>query len=238
MENQLIELYLFVCHIYDTRSETCFQRLSNNSKPHLTDQELVTIWFFAHFNEKYEKKQIHRFILTYWKQWFPRLPSYQTFCYRANLLEPTFQTIGAELFAHLRNSQIPELDHLIDSFRVMLARGGHAYTARIARELADIGFCAAKKTYFHGVRLHCLAVRRFARLPSPSQIWLCEASDHDSTAAREQYLELPNTTLMADLAYPESEFKASLKQQNTQLYTGYKKPKGKDLTKFENITTA
>ena len=26
MEIQLIQLYLLVCHIYDTRSETCFQR--------------------------------------------------------------------------------------------------------------------------------------------------------------------------------------------------------------------
>src|SRR5215204_7672567 len=103
MENQLIQLYLFVCQIYDTRSATCFQRLSNNSKPQFTDQELITIWFFAHFNEKYQKKQIHRFIRAYWKQWFPHLPSYQTFCYRLNLLEPTFQTIGAELLARLRS---------------------------------------------------------------------------------------------------------------------------------------
>ena len=114
----------------------------------------------------------------------------------------------------------------------MLAQNGHAYTARVARELADVGYCAAKKTYFHGVRLHCLASRRFAQLPNPSQIWLCEASHHDSTAAREQLLELPNTTLIADLAYPEAEFELSLAGQNTRLFTGYKKPKGKDLTKF------
>jgi hypothetical protein len=28
MENQLIQLYVLVCHVYDTQSETCFQRLS------------------------------------------------------------------------------------------------------------------------------------------------------------------------------------------------------------------
>ena len=44
MENQLIQLYLLVCHIYDTRSEICFQRLSNNSEPRFTDQELVAIY--------------------------------------------------------------------------------------------------------------------------------------------------------------------------------------------------
>ncbi len=51
-------------------------------------------------------------------------------------------------------------------------------------------------------------MRRFERLPNPSQIWLCEASYHDLTAAKEQHLELPNTTLIADLAYPRTEFPA------------------------------
>jgi hypothetical protein len=59
VENQLIELYLFVCQIYDTRSATCFQRLSNNSKPRFTDQELVCIWFFGHLDGKFTKLQIY-----------------------------------------------------------------------------------------------------------------------------------------------------------------------------------
>lgn len=233
MENQLIELYLFICQIYDTRSDTCFQRLSNNRQPIFTDQELVCIWFFGHLNQKFNKRQIYDFIRHYWRDWFPQLPQYQTFCYRLNLLEQTFQSIGAELFDRLGSSSTPEGDHLIDSFPVMLASGGHAYRARVAREIADTGYCAAKKTYFHGLRLHTIAARRFQRLPNPAQIWLCEASHHDSTAAREQFLELPNTCLIADLAYPEPEFEASLKKQNTRLLTGFKKPKGGDLTRFE-----
>jgi lipoprotein NlpI len=44
---------------------------------------------------------------------------------------------------------------------------------------------------------------------------------------------LPNTTLIADLAYPEPDFRLTLNRQNTNLYTGRKKPKGADLTKFE-----
>lgn len=233
MKNQLIELYLFVCHIYDTRSNTCFQRTSNNSKPAFTDQELVSIWFFAHFNAKFNKYQIYNFVLDYWADWFPHLPKYQTFCYRLNLLEQTFQTIGAELFVYLQAGQTPEYDHLIDSFPIMLAQNGHAYRAKVAREMADVGYCAAKKTYFHGVRLHTIAQRRFEQLPNPSQIWLCEASHHDSTAAREQHLKLSNSTLIADLAYLENQLERSLKEQNTQLLTGRKKPKGKDLTKLE-----
>jgi hypothetical protein len=127
MENQLIQLYLFVCQIYDTRSTTCFQRASNNSKPRFTDQELVCIWFFGHLEGKFNKQQIYDLIVNYWAAWFPTLPSYQTFCYRLNLLDQTFQSIGAELFAHLYSAQTSELDHLIDSFPVMLAQHGHSY---------------------------------------------------------------------------------------------------------------
>lgn len=48
MENLLIEIYLFVCSVDDTSSQTCYQRLSNNREPEFTDQELITIWLFAH----------------------------------------------------------------------------------------------------------------------------------------------------------------------------------------------
>ena len=46
MENQQIQLYLFVCQIYDTRSNTCFQRASNNSQPEFTDQEIMTTYIY------------------------------------------------------------------------------------------------------------------------------------------------------------------------------------------------
>jgi hypothetical protein len=97
MENQLIQIYLFVCQVYDTHSDTCFQRLSNNREPEFTDQELITIWLFAHLNDKFRKKQMHSFIKNYWSDWFPLLPSYQTFCHRLNRLESSFQTLGGVL---------------------------------------------------------------------------------------------------------------------------------------------
>lgn len=58
---------------------------------------------------------------------------------------------------------------MIDSLPVMLARGGHAYTATVARETADVGYCASKKQYFHGVRLHAIARRRSGQLPAPNK---------------------------------------------------------------------
>jgi hypothetical protein len=90
MENLLIEIYLFVCHVYDTSYATCYQRLSNNRAPLFTDQEIITIWFLAHLEGCFEKKRMYRLIENYWHDWFPRLPSYQTFVLRLNRLEQTF----------------------------------------------------------------------------------------------------------------------------------------------------
>ncbi len=230
MENLLIDIYLFVCRVYDTSPATCFQRLSNNSRPEFTDQELITIWFFAHLEGCFEKKKMHRLILNYWREWFPRLPSYQTFVLRLNRLEPTFQTFGAALSGALAAARTSEVDHLVDSLPVMLARHGHSYSARVGREVADIGFCAAKKTRFHGVRLHCIAQRRASRLPLPGQIWLCAASHHDSKAFIEQQPELASTELFGDLAYPTPAIISHLKEQQTRLIAPRKKPKGTDLT--------
>ncbi len=233
MENQLIQLYLLVRHIYDTRSETCFQRLSNNAKPHFTDQELVTIYLFGHLQGVFEKKAMHKLIANYWRAFFPRLPSYQTFVARLNQLEPTFQTIGGYVQRRVAEHLAPEADHLIDSLPIMLAKGGHAYSAKVAREVSDVGYCASKKTYFHGLRLHTIARRRSGQLPVPQQLWLREASVHDLRSAREQAVELPNSSLMGDKAYLDPTLAAMLEAQQTTLSAPRKKPKGQELSATE-----
>jgi len=167
MENLLIEIYLFVCQTYDTSSATCYQCLSNNRDPEFTDQELITIWFFTHLEGCFEKKKLHTLIRKYWQPWFPNLPSYQTFVLRLNRLEPTFQTFGTLLSGALAATRTPEFDRLGDSLPVLLAQHDHSYRARVGREIADIGFCAAKKTRFHGVRLHLIAQRRMDACRSP-----------------------------------------------------------------------
>src|SRR5437764_270483 len=103
---------------------------------------------------------MHQLIEKYWREWIPRLPSYQTFVLRLNRLEPTFQTFAALLSDALAALSVPEFDHLVDSLPMMLASHGYSYGARVGREIADIGFCAAEKTRFHGVRLHLIAQRR------------------------------------------------------------------------------
>lgn len=231
---QLIRLDLLICELYDMRRDTCFQRLSNNANSDgITDQELVTIYCFGHLHGHFEKNAMHQFIRQYWAEYFPKLPSYQTFVARLNRLEPTVQSLGAEVQARLHLSHLPEVDQVLDSLPVMLARGGHAYTASVARETADVGYCASKKQYFHGVRLHAIAQRRSGQLPCPQKIWLREASCHDLRGVKEQAPEMPTTTLFADRAYADQAFQEQLLAQGTTLCTPKKKPKGKELSQAE-----
>jgi hypothetical protein len=232
MKNQLIQLYVLVCQIYDSQSCLKYQR-GSNFKPRFTDQELITVYLFGHLNGLYQKKAIYRFTRHYWREWFPDLPSYQAFNRRLNLLEQAFHSIAACLLSTLADAQAGEVDHLIDSMPVMLASGAFSRRARVARDVANVGYCAAKRLHFHGVRLYFIASRRAGRLPLPKTVWLREASVHDLTSVRQRQVWLPNSTLLGDKAFCDAALKAEFKQQNTLLLTPKKKPKGKELGCFE-----
>lgn len=233
MENTLIQIYLFVCQTYDTCSMSCFQRASNNAKPNFTDEEILTIYLFAHLNQKYQKKQMHEFIKNYWADWFPALPAYQTFVFRLNQMEQTFQSFGQVLIESLNRVVDPAVDSIVDSFPVMLASDGHSYGARVAREIAAAGYCAAKRTRFHGVRLHFIGKRQSQRLPVPAQVFLASAAHHDGQFLKQQNINLPQTTLFGDLAFADKKLVADFHQQHTKLLVGTKKQKGKELSEFE-----
>lgn len=54
---QLIELYLIVCALHDQCRRACWHRLSNNAAAAgITDQELITIYWFGHAQQRFEKK--------------------------------------------------------------------------------------------------------------------------------------------------------------------------------------
>ena len=191
------------------------------------------MYWFSHLQRRYEKKAMHEFISDYWREFFPKLPAYQTFVARLNQLEPTFQSIGAQLQARLSREQAAAVDHVIDSMPIALARGGHADTAKVARETADIGYCASKKLFFHGVKLHTIASCRSGHLPLPQQLWLREASCNDLRSVKEQGIELPLTTLFGDKAYADAAFTATLHEQGTTLRTPQKKLKGQEPSTWE-----
>lgn len=234
MKNQVIQIYLLVCQLYDSHSSLKYQR-DSNFKPVFTDEEIITIYLFGQLNEKFNHRQIHEFIREYWSDWFPRLPSYQAFNRRLNQLADNFQL----LFAHLletvnRNQPARGLDYLIDSLPVMLAVGTRAKRGRVALEIAKTGFCATKQINFHGVRLHSINNRQAGALPTPARLWLREGNVHDLAALREIADELPSgINLFGDKAYADAQFKADLKRREIRLLTPLKKSKKQALTKCQ-----
>ena len=61
MELQLIQLYLWVCSVYDIHPLLKYLRLSNNWQPIFTDQELITIYLFGHFQGHFTQKRIYSY---------------------------------------------------------------------------------------------------------------------------------------------------------------------------------
>lgn len=152
MDNQLIQIYLLVCQIYDSPSSLKYQWRSN-FKPIFSDQEVITIYLFGQLNEKFRHRQIYNFIVDYWSDWFPALPSYQASNRRLNLLADNFEILFAHLLQtlHLNESSLTE-DFLIDSIPIMLSCGTRSRRARVAPGIAKCGFSSVKQTNFRGVR--------------------------------------------------------------------------------------
>ena len=73
-------------------------------------------------------------------------------------------------------------DRVLDSLPVMLAKGSRSSSARVAREIANKGYCASKKLYYRGLKLHLLAGKRPGRLPVPESLVLTKAAVHDLAA--------------------------------------------------------
>ncbi len=117
-----------------------------------------------------------------WQQWFPCLPSYQAFNRRLNELSASFERLISNTLSACVEQLSPAADRLIDSMPVMLAKGTRSNRARVAAAVADKGFCASKGSYYYGVKLHAIALRRSKQLPLPALLHLSRASQHDLAA--------------------------------------------------------
>ena len=151
LELQLIQLYLWVCHIYDTCPQLKFQRWGNNNKPEFSDQELVTVYLFGQMQGFHRQSQTHRYVARHWREWFPLLPSYQAFNRRLNDFCETWEVLCDHLLPGFRPEQ--PSDQVLDSMPVMRARRSRARRARVAQEYASVGYCAVKQIRTYARRI-------------------------------------------------------------------------------------
>jgi hypothetical protein len=198
--------------------------MSNNHRPRFTDQELMTVYLFGHWQGHFTQRRIYDYAAGHWRAYFPDLPSYQAFNRRLNRLAPAFALLSQEALRQAAQQLGGGSDRLLDSLPVMLAKGSRGDRARVARGLAAKGYCASKRLYYHGVKLHLLARKRYRRLPVPESLALTSAAVHDLTAFRQRLPVPEECVLFGDKAYGDEGTRAALAAHDVTLCTPEKRP--------------
>jgi len=226
LEIKLIRLYYYVCHCYSTQLRWQVQRFSPNSLAgKITDEELLTIYLFAVASEqKYQLKQVYDFTLKYWSAWFPNLGSYQNFSYRLKRLSNCLTLLTDILMQSMRQESSSDIA-LVDSLPIISCSAHRK--PKVALHLTAKGYCAAKKLYYHGCKLHLLSGFRPKQMALPRQVGFTPANVDDLTALRPVLEALPHTVIFADKAYADKELRAKLRQKHSLLFTPPKKVKAK-----------
>lgn len=178
-EEYLITLYLRICKEYEDTVYLSCQRFTNGGYKKFTDEEVMLIYLLGTLRGFNTIKALHRYASDHLKSCFPSLPQYAAFVHRLN---DAFRQLIANLQA-LAVTEDDEEVYLMDSFPIMLAQHQHAYTAKIAPELAGRGYCSTKKLYYHGVKAYVVARQRPGTLPDLEVLIIVDASRHHGITA-------------------------------------------------------
>lgn len=224
-QNRLITIYLYVCKHYQSNLCIYSQRMSNYADLSFSDEEVITLYLFGVIDKHREIKQTYEYANRHLRHWFPKLPSYVAFVQRLNKVADVFAPL-LSLIQQEQESKSGKSVCLIDSFPVALAKHGHRFKACVAKELANAGYCATKKLYYYGVRVHVVGSRQSGTLPTPQYIGVTGASDYDGKVFDQIRPYLHNNELYGDKAYQRPDAMEVKQAQNLTVLTPVKKQKG------------
>jgi len=229
-EQKLIAIYLHICHLYDTELKFYCQRFSNNSQPEFTDQEIMTIYLFVGHEQRYfHVNEIYSFAKDYLLSWFPKLPSYQTFNYRLNLLTGAFQALANKLIDSFKPEDCSDLFSIVDSMPIITC-GGKNRKGKVATEITNKGYCSTKNMFYYGCKIHTLACLRTGTIPFPESIMVTPAEDNDLTVFKQSWGDfIQSKVILGDKIYSDKEYFNSGKRQkqDIEMLTPIKGIKGK-----------
>lgn len=238
----LISVFVYVCQKYKEELWVYCQRMSNNQKkPDFLDEEAITLYLFGIIQGRTEIKEIHKYAQDHLSDWFPDLPSYVAFIQRLNRFESLFSALIEHILKDCPQNEILQDIRLIDSMPIILANAKRSSQAKVARELADKGYCSSKGIYYHGVKLHVQCLKRSQKLLVPEYIGITSGSEHDLNAFRQIAQQLHGVEIFADKAYIDRlEQEMLAQEQQVKLYTPVKKKKNqKQLFLFDqSLSTA
>jgi len=223
---KLIEIYFYICKRYEEDLKYCCEKFSNNDKPELTDQEIMTIYLYViHEEQRFQIKQIHRFANEYLRSWFPKLGSYAAFNNRLNQLSEAFKELVRPMLEKFRPEDCCLDQSLLDSMPIITCSGRR--TPKVATEIVDKGVCSSKGMYYHGLKLHALAFRRIDKLPFPEQLLITPASVNDLSVFKEAWYDIYDRCFWGDKIYYNKEFFDKLeKEKRSVMLTPVKNVKG------------
>ncbi len=235
-QTQLITVYCDVCEQYQSHVWMYCERMSNNSTPTFTDEEVMTIYLFGIQRKRKNVLEIYEYARDHLADWFPNLPSYGGYVQRLNKLNGAFPALLNAVAPTWNGSSGEGLTFLLDSMPIILAQGRRRFQAKVAGEVADCGYCASKKLHYYGLKLHALGIRQPGTLPHPEYLEFTSARPHDLTVLERIYPYLWHGELYADKAYVSDVVKGLLERQEMELLTPSKKQKGQEtLGMFEKL---
>lgn len=232
---KLIELYFYVCQEYEEELKWHCQRFTNNSgMPEFSDCEVLTTYLFAvGFEQRFQIKQVHRYIKSHWLSWFPKLPAYQTYNARLNRLVAVFPVLIDRLIGQIANySTHCQAFTLTDSLPIMTC--SNKRKAKIALELCNKGYSSVKGRHYYGVKLHAIGFLNPGGLPLPEYLLVGPASEHDVSAQRTVLGELQNRAIFGDKAFQDRKLARIIRSNGGELLTpvAYQDPISRALRQF------
>jgi len=147
-EIQLITLYCEVFEQYQSHLWMYCERMSNNSSPDFTDEEVITIYLFGIQRKRKTVTEMYEYVRDHLAEWFPNLPSYGGYVQRLNNLSAVFPRLLNAIAPTWGGLAADRLIFLLDSMPIILAQGRRRFQAKVAREVADCGYCATKKLHY------------------------------------------------------------------------------------------
>jgi hypothetical protein len=223
---KLIKIYYYVCEKFEESLQYECERFSNNDKPYLTDQELITIYLFVMHHQGIHKiSKMHQFATEYLLSWFPHLGSYQAFNNRLNRMSHVMNRLVEQLLEKFHPDDCSDTQSLLDSMPIITCCGKRS--GKVAKEITDKGYCSTKGIYYYGLKLHALGFRRINKLPHPEQIIFTPASVNDLTLYKEAWSEIENRTFFGDKIYNNRDFFNTMQSNfNSEMLTPVKAIKG------------
>jgi len=163
---------------------------------------LVAVWFF-HGNQH----QACRFLKEH--GYIPKMLSKSRFNRRLHQIpEALWQAVFA-LWAQVHQQTNPDGEYIVDSCPVPVCDNLRIRRCRLYRGEDYRGYCASKRRYFYGLKIHLLVTAS----GQPVEMILTPGEVNDTPGLRSLLLDLPEgSEIYADKGYTDYDFEDALKE--------------------------